>query len=259
MRFGPSLMVFFALAAAGCSSTTASSGDAAATTDVESADVGLSLDAAKGDAAGTDLADVTVGKDAAEGTDAEALKDAEWVDVQETPDVPPALDIVDVPPVKDVPPAPDIQVTPDVPQPQDTGPAANEGGCPSGLKWLTGSWPGTDLMEPGLACIDCHQKKGPKFSIAGTVDPGFHTDDACGGVSGIKVEITGADGKVLTLTTNFAGNFKSSDAVALPYTARVIDANGKERKMYAEQTDGDCNMCHSQAGINGAPGRIRVP
>ncbi len=251
------LLCSFGITLAGCSATSASSGDdAVASEDTGGGDVGLAFDISKNDSgAGTDQVDVIVG------TDAETVKDTVETDVHVPVDVPPPEDIVDVPPIKDVPPPQDIQVTPDVPTTPDSGPAPDvaEPECPSGIKWLLGDIWGTDLMEPGLACIQCHTKKGPTFSVAGTVYPGFHTVDTCNGVASIKVEITDANGKVQTLTTNSVGNFKSTTAVAMPYKARVIDDKGGERKMAGEQSDGDCNTCHTATGANGAPGRIHAP
>ena len=71
--------------------------------------------------------------------------------------------------------------------------------------------------------------------------------------------ITGADGRVLTLSLNGAGNFFSEMAVARPYHAKVVTAGGGERAMTAEQTSGDCNSCHTPSGATGAPGRILLP
>ena len=265
MRTLSFLAIATALGIAACSSTTSNSGDNTAGLDATGGDLGLASDLGK--------------SDGSPGTDAVAVKDAEALDVvvpsdvPVTPDVPQVADVPDVapiadvppvqdvPPIKDVPPPQDIQTPPDVPVPTDSGnsPDVAEAECPSGIKWIFGALFGSDLMEPGLACIDCHSKKGPKFTIAGTVYPGFHTVDTCNGVASIKVEITGNDGKVVTLTTNAVGNFHGTDAIAMPFTARVIDGSGNDRKMFGPQTNGDCNICHTQTGTNGAPGRIHAP
>ena len=133
--------------------------------------------------------------------------------------------------------------------------------CTSGATW-TGGNRESPLMNPGTACIQCHDSgnEAPRFSIAGTVYPTVHEPDLCNGSSaaGVQIVITGADGRTLTLSLNSAGNFFSQIAVALPYQAAVITAAG-ERAMTARQTSGDCNGCHTQAGANGAPGRIMVP
>jgi hypothetical protein len=116
-------------------------------------------------------------------------------------------------------------------------------------------------MHPGVACIACHtQDNGPTFAIAGTVFPTAHEPDDCDGLTttGATVEITGSDGKTLTLTVNSAGNFYSATKVAKPYKAKVI-VGTKSRDMAGAQTDGDCNSCHTTDGANGAPGRIMAP
>ena len=113
-------------------------------------------------------------------------------------------------------------------------------------------------MHPGQACIKCHTKKGPKFSIAGTVYPTAHEPDDCYGLGSSTVVITDATGKVLTLKSNSAGNFYSQTAIKMPYTAKVI-VGTKERAMKDSQTNGDCNSCHTVTGAEKAPGRIMAP
>ncbi|HMF44496.1 MAG TPA: hypothetical protein VKQ32_27670 [Polyangia bacterium] len=144
------------------------------------------------------------------------------------------------------------------------GSACGGGGpvCTSNMTW-TGGNQGSGDMNPGQACISCHARggEGPIFSIAGTVYPTLNEPDLCYGAnssSGAHVVITGADGLTLTLTPNAAGNFYSQMAVALPFSAKVVTAAGT-RAMVATQTSGDCNSCHTQAGVNMAPGRIMLP
>jgi len=134
--------------------------------------------------------------------------------------------------------------------------------CTSGVTWTRGN-AGSELMNPGRACIDCHSMggDGPAYSIAGTVYPSAHEPDLCNGAdgaSGVVVTIVGADGLTQTLTPNSAGNFGSRSAVAFPYRAKV-SYMGRERAMAAMQTTGDCNTCHTQSGANSAPGRILLP
>jgi len=134
--------------------------------------------------------------------------------------------------------------------------------CTSGRTW-TGGNEGSPDMNPGMPCIQCHaaNDEGPRFSIAGTVYPTVSEPDLCNGApssSGAQVVITGADGRVLTLGLNGAGNFFSEMAVTKPYHAKVVTAGG-ERAMTAAQTSGDCNSCHTPAGASGAPGRIMLP
>ncbi len=125
------------------------------------------------------------------------------------------------------------------------------------------TWTSTDessLMDPGQACITCHLRKGPKFTIAGTVYPSAHEPDNCYGSSSatIKVVVTDAQNKVTTLSVNETGNFRSSVAVAAPFRVKVVDG-AKERPMAGTLTAGDCNSCHTEKGANGAPGRIMAP
>ncbi len=135
--------------------------------------------------------------------------------------------------------------------------------CTSMVTWNGGN-EGSSRMHPGDACIACHDQSGgeaPYFSIAGTVYQTAHEPSDCyGNVSGggITVEITDANGYVLNLYPNVAGNFSSRANVATPYGARVL-YQGKSRDMVMHQTSGDCNACHTQNGANGAPGRIIVP
>ena len=75
----------------------------------------------------------------------------------------------------------------------------------------------------------------------------------------VTVEITDVNGKVITTTTNAVGNFATNASFKAPYTARIYDAAGNERKMIKAQTSGDCNTCHTAAGLNNAPGRIVAP
>lgn len=132
--------------------------------------------------------------------------------------------------------------------------------CTSGMTWRDGKGP---MMNPGQPCIDCHRREGdaPNFTIAGTIYPTAHEPDLCygtGGINGLEVVITGADGRVVTLTPNDSGNFSYEGAVMLPFHAKVVYL-GRERVMAAPQTSGDCNLCHTQTGAMSAPGRILLP
>jgi cytochrome c553 len=133
--------------------------------------------------------------------------------------------------------------------------------CTSKSYWNAGPDNTSPVMAPGGACINCHARQGgegPRFTIAGTVYPTAHEPMDCNGASGITVVITDNAGQVLSLTTNGAGNFFSSARLALPFTAKVV-GNGRERVMSYPQTNGDCNLCHAEPPVNGAPGRIMAP
>ncbi|MCB9732708.1 MAG: hypothetical protein H6745_08880 [Deltaproteobacteria bacterium] len=138
--------------------------------------------------------------------------------------------------------------------------------CSSGRIW-TGGNGGSSEMHPGVACIACHTTIGrgsaPVFLAAGTVFGTAHDPDDCDGVrGGVTVEITDAVGRVYRRKANKAGNFyveAAGDGFTVPYTARVIGADGASRWMNGAQYSGDCNSCHTAYGLNDAPGRVLAP
>lgn len=133
--------------------------------------------------------------------------------------------------------------------------------CTSDSYWTRGNHE-SPLMRPGGACIDCHteEREGPRYSIAGTVYASAHEPNDCNGLSdGVTVVITDANGAEIHLTPNEVGNFDSGRTrIPMPYRAKVL-RDGLEREMHAEQTNGDCNHCHTETGIEDAPGRIMAP
>jgi len=130
--------------------------------------------------------------------------------------------------------------------------------CTSNQHWTNGN-NGSDLMHPGAACIACHkQTGGPTFVIAGTVFPTAHEPTDCNGESAVTVNITDAKGKTATITTTGAGNFHSATSLTAPFKVSLT-SNGRTRAMSNSAPNGDCNGCHTQAGANGAPGRIVAP
>lgn len=134
--------------------------------------------------------------------------------------------------------------------------------CTSNRTWNGGN-EGSGDMNPGMACINCHSRgEGPRFAVAGTLYPTGHEPDRCNGSSGsatgARVVITGADGKVTTLTPNGVGNFYTNTTIAKPFTVKVTYM-GRTRAMGAAPANGDCNSCHTQNGASSAPGRITLP
>ncbi len=120
-------------------------------------------------------------------------------------------------------------------------------------------------MNPGRACITCHQQQEGKsiVQVGGTVYPTLREPNLCYGVDGpavgATVVITDAAGQVFTMPVGATGNFSlRSGTVQMPFRAKVI-RNGVERKMNTPQSTGDCNSCHTETGLNGAPGRILLP
>jgi len=131
--------------------------------------------------------------------------------------------------------------------------------CASGTRWDRGDAESAS-MHPGVDCIACHRDRGEaeEYRLAGTVYAALAEPDDCFGVAGVTVELTGADGVVVRMTTNAAGNFVREHAVATPYTAKVL-LDGRERAMATPQTELSCNSCHAEVGRDNAPGRILAP
>jgi hypothetical protein len=104
-------------------------------------------------------------------------------------------------------------------------------------------------MLPGEDCIACHTHAAGQphaLSVAGTV-----FEDATGkaAVTGASIEITDADGGVVTLTSNAAGNFFSTQPVPLPLQAAAVVRNGQRLEMPpGNGLTGSCNACHSPSG-----------
>lgn len=155
--------------------------------------------------------------------------------------------------------------------PGDEGGSDVGGGslCTSGAPWTRGTI-GSPLMRPGDTCISCHAGTGnaPAFIIAGTVYPTRHEPILCNGLAGVSVIITDAKGAETTLTSNSVGNFACGLTArsgfpacnpTFPVSARIVAASNKTASMIDPQMTGDCNSCHTETGMNNAPGRISAP
>jgi hypothetical protein len=96
------------------------------------------------------------------------------------------------------------------------------------------------------------------WSAAGTVYPRADAS-AEQGVSGVTVELSGAEGQLIEkLITNEAGNFYT--ATPLPPGFRVaLEYDGQRIQMPCPPPAGLCNACHADPPIGNAPGRIYVP
>lgn len=140
--------------------------------------------------------------------------------------------------------------------------------CSSDIFWTKGDFE-SPLMHPGRACLTCHSTVVGEdvqnlFAIAGTVYPTLHEVDDCNGAAAadLKVVITTADQQTLTLAVNSAGNFmydqQEFGPIMFPIKAKVVQGDA-EIAMAAAQMSGDCNSCHTELGMNGAPGRILAP
>lgn len=159
--------------------------------------------------------------------------------------------------------------------------------CASASTWNYGNSESFD-MNPGLACQACHlgnnflnqnpyhaRKPSLAFFFMGTIYPGLNERNTCNAQppAGVNIQILGPDGGVFTelVPSPASGNFASdgypgystglsmyNSAVPLPYTVRVT-ANNKTMVMTTPATTGDCNQCHTERGLNGAPGRVVWP
>jgi len=153
-----------------------------------------------------------------------------------------------------------------------TGGGAGTGGgsgmvtptCASNLTWSFGN-SGNGAMNPGEACVTCHaaRRRGPLDGFMGTVYPSAHEATLCmvsSVPSGLSVEILDTSGVVrrsFPITSLSDGNFHGgSIGTPSPYTARVMLNGVVKSQMVGPQTNGDCNVCHTAQGAQGAPGRI---
>ncbi len=172
----------------------------------------------------------------------------------------------------------------DCPVDPDAGIGFDAGGpqitCTTGVRMprpTTTAPRGGEEMAPGFACSACHrgqdfqgQNPGgllgmtPPFDVGGTVYATLNEEDLCVssvGDAGIVVEILDDAGVTrLTAPVNLVGNFyiPLDAGMPRPYTARVRRGSAT-RLMTTPQTDGDCNICHTELGREQAPGRIIAP
>lgn len=141
---------------------------------------------------------------------------------------------------------------PDSPDPGD--PLNQVVACSSGRTWSGGNG---ETMYPGDPCQGCHI-----WSISGTVYPTGHEQPLCNGLDGtgadVKVVVTDALCRVITLVPNSVGNFFYQGTVNTPVTAKIV-RGGVTRAMHASQFNTECNACHTPQGLLGAPGRIVPP
>ncbi|MBL8956788.1 MAG: hypothetical protein JNK82_38800 [Myxococcaceae bacterium] len=116
-------------------------------------------------------------------------------------------------------------------------------------------------MRPGSNCLRCHTTGGraasAPFSIGGTVYES-HDAEVCGGVGGVTVRVTDANGKRVSVVTNDVGNFWSTEPLVAPYSLEVERA-GRVAAMPVTTPTGGCALCHSWPDPVSAIGRIRAP
>ncbi len=116
-------------------------------------------------------------------------------------------------------------------------------------------------MEPGSDCMECH---GPgahyAWTAAGTVYPARNSPDDQGR-GHVYIELTDADGKTVSMESNPAGNFYTSEPLRFPLTASA--RRGEVRYLMATpvpaQSLGSCNSCHNLSPTSEPGGRIIGP
>ena len=138
------------------------------------------------------------------------------------------------------------------------------GACTTGKFWTGGNAPNPD-MNPGEACMACHQVMGgPNLSFGGTIYKNLHEPDLCYGQPPppvLTVTVTDRMGKSVSVLATDDGNFQvpvQNPALKAPFKAKISDGKNT-RAMNGAVTSGDCNSCHTVAGKNNAPGRIQAP
>jgi hypothetical protein len=123
--------------------------------------------------------------------------------------------------------------------------------------------PGTGCDEaavphlPGSNCLSCHTPGNlPNgddpaliFHVAGTAHADLLGKEPLVGAS---VRVTGADGVIVAMTTDEAGNFWSTEAVVFPIRAKIY-AHPSEIEMPITQPIASCNACHRCGGAAGGP------
>jgi hypothetical protein len=114
-------------------------------------------------------------------------------------------------------------------------------------------------MLPGRHCQACHTPGGQAGEFAWTASGTVFArpDASCdtGGLSGVKVEIADATNLVvITLYTNRAGNFYTSEDRDFSKIRVRISKDDKVKEMVTFQPSADCPSCHYPGGAAG--GRI---
>jgi hypothetical protein len=99
-------------------------------------------------------------------------------------------------------------------------------------------------MCPGDDCLACHG-----FQAGGTLFTGATTSTAVGSAS---VTLVDKNGVTVSRTSNSAGNFYTSSALAFPLQ-RVTITKGASTVEMLSVPDGHCNGCHESGS------RIHLP
>lgn len=113
-------------------------------------------------------------------------------------------------------------------------------------------------MLPGRHCMGCHKDGGDSrytWTAAGTVFGSLNSSCNTGGLDGVRVDIVDETNRLLiTLTTNRAGNFYTSENLNFTRIKAKVSKGGKSKVMNSVQPNADCPSCHYPGGSAG--GRI---
>ena len=124
---------------------------------------------------------------------------------------------------------------------------------------------GIPTMNPGQDCMTCHAAGLNAYRLPWTVAGTVYADPDAGadtGIAGAEVLLTDNDGKQITMVTNAAGNFYTSEPLSTgPYRDVQIQRGSKRLRMNltVQAAVGDCNLCHTLPPQNGAAGRLFIP
>lgn len=120
------------------------------------------------------------------------------------------------------------------------------------------------LRNLGDECLSCHKPDGKArrflYSAGGTVYP-TADENPSPGLAGVRLTLTGADGKRVEARTNSRGNFWTRAPLAFPVAVEIWREGSDTRKTVAAGpcSAGTCNACHTRPPKGGAPGRIYAP
>lgn len=139
--------------------------------------------------------------------------------------------------------------------------------CASGRYWSRGDH-GDNFMHPGRACIECHteRRRGPVFSVAGTIFNARHEENECYGNAGDPVSgrrtwviVEDQSGVPFVIEPNPSGNFYTTHEFRFPLRRVWVQSPSGHIAEMDNPPSGDCNSCHTREGADGAPGRIIAP
>jgi len=116
------------------------------------------------------------------------------------------------------------------------------------------------VHNQGVNCLECHS-----FSSAGTVYNNLRgkNNTSDGTANGYKIQLLLSNKQVIQYqqAIGHGNSLWNGDTGAInDFTAQIIDPNGKVGNSSLKNSHNvgrlACNSCHTQDGLNGAPGRL---